>query len=78
MARTKNLGPIGGGDGREPPPPPHPNKGKVKGKCAIGPFLFILVIKCSTHYYDLTSLAMSISTSDYWGSSSSEGPQKHH
>jgi hypothetical protein len=28
----------------------------VKGKCALGPFLVVLVIKCSTHYYELTLL----------------------
>jgi hypothetical protein len=33
-----------------------------KGKCALGPFLFVLVIKCSTHYYELTSPHMSMST----------------
>jgi hypothetical protein len=32
----------------------------LKGKCALGPILFVLVIKCSTHYYGLTSLRMSM------------------
>jgi hypothetical protein len=35
----------------------------TKGKCTLGPFLFVLVIKCSTHYYVLTSPRMSMSTS---------------
>jgi hypothetical protein len=34
----------------------------VKGKCALGPFVVILVIKCSTHYYELTTSHMNMST----------------
>jgi hypothetical protein len=30
--------------------------GYLKVKCALGPFLAVLVIKCSTHYYELTLL----------------------
>jgi hypothetical protein len=26
-----------------------PKRGRLKGKCALGSFLFVLVIKCSTH-----------------------------
>jgi hypothetical protein len=26
----------------------------LKGKCALGPFLVVLVIKCSTHLLELT------------------------
>jgi hypothetical protein len=26
----------------------------LKGKCALGPFLSVLVIKCLTHHFDLT------------------------
>jgi hypothetical protein len=33
----------------------------LKGKCALGPFLAILVIRCSTHYYGLTTPDMSMS-----------------
>jgi hypothetical protein len=28
----------------------------MKGKCALGPFLVVLVIKCSTHHIGLTTL----------------------
>jgi hypothetical protein len=28
----------------------------VKGKCALGPFLVVLVIKCLTHHFELTLL----------------------
>jgi hypothetical protein len=34
----------------------------LKGKCALGSFLFVLMIRCSTHYYGLTTTHMSIST----------------
>jgi hypothetical protein len=27
---------------------------QVKGKCALGPFPSVLVIKCLTHHFDLT------------------------
>jgi hypothetical protein len=30
--------------------------GYLKVKCALGPFLVVLVIKCSTYYYELTLL----------------------
>jgi hypothetical protein len=36
--------------------------GSLKGKCALGPFLVVLVIKCSTHYYELITPHMSMST----------------
>jgi hypothetical protein len=35
--------------------------GHVKGKCVFGPFLVILLIKCSTHCYELTTSHMSMS-----------------
>jgi hypothetical protein len=28
--------------------------GNVKGKCALGPSLVVLVIKCPTHHFELT------------------------
>jgi hypothetical protein len=31
-----------------------PKRGRLKGKCALGPFLSVLVIKCLTHHFDLT------------------------
>jgi hypothetical protein len=31
-----------------------PKRGRLKGKCALGPFLSVLVIKCLTHNFDLT------------------------
>jgi hypothetical protein len=31
-----------------------PIRGRLKGKCALGPFLSVLVIKCLTHHLDLT------------------------
>jgi hypothetical protein len=31
-----------------------PKRGRLKGKCDIGPFLSVLVIKCLTHHFDLT------------------------
>jgi hypothetical protein len=34
----------------------------VKGNCALGPFLVVLVIRCSTHYDELTTPHMSMST----------------
>jgi hypothetical protein len=34
-----------------------------KGNVSLGHFYFVLVIKCSTHYFGLTSWCMSISTS---------------
>jgi hypothetical protein len=32
-----------------------PKRGRMKGKCALGPFQVVLVIKCSTHQFGLTS-----------------------
>jgi hypothetical protein len=34
----------------------------MKGKCALGTILVVLVIKCSTHYHELTTSLMSMIT----------------
>jgi hypothetical protein len=31
-------------------------RGRLKGKCALGPFLSVFVIKCPTHHFQLTCL----------------------
>jgi hypothetical protein len=31
-----------------------PKRERLKGKCALGPFVSVLVIKCLTHNFDLT------------------------
>jgi hypothetical protein len=37
----------------------------LKGKCTLGPFLVVFVIKFLTHYYELTTPHMSMSTCVY-------------